>query len=127
MSEVQNDLASVLELPEFDAEPIGTLRTLLGQEMVVELVEEFERSGVENLQRLDQALESQDAKLAQREAHSLKSAAASLGLTRLSRLCAAAEADFRLAQFDRGGELKGMMAGLYASGCELLQCEKSSE
>ena len=126
MSLASSDLDPLLALPEFDREPIEQLRSLLGDSMVVELVEEFERSGVENLERLDEALAQGDAKLAQREVHSLKSAAASLGLTRLSRLCAAFEADFREARLTRGALARELLGQHYALACALLQGLKTA-
>jgi HPt (histidine-containing phosphotransfer) domain-containing protein len=79
------DATASPSLPLFDPEPVDQLRSLLGDEMVGELFDEFLRSGVETLGEFDAALAAADLQTARRHVHGLKSAAASLGLTRLSQ------------------------------------------
>ncbi|HVI50283.1 MAG TPA: Hpt domain-containing protein [Candidatus Sulfotelmatobacter sp.] len=121
MPSAETAFADALALPFFDPEPVDQLRSLLGDEMVTELVQEFETSGVENLSRLDVALAGGDAVSAQREVHSLKSAAASLGLTRLSRLCFAVECDCRDGSLILAGKAKEALAENYAEACRFLR------
>jgi len=123
----QDDAVSqALQLPFYDPEPVDQLRSLLGEEMVVELVAEFETSGIDNLTRLDDALAVGDAVSAQREVHSLKSASASLGLTRLSRLCYAVEADCRGGDLDLARQVRSVIAENYAEACRFLRNLKAS-
>lgn len=121
MSDAESALAQAAQLPFFDPEPVDQLRSLLGNELVAELVAEFEVSGAENLSRLDEALATADVKSAQREVHSLKSAAASLGLTRLSRLCYALESECRDGGLELAQKSKGILAENYAEACRFLR------
>jgi len=115
-----------LHLPFYDPEPVDQLRSLLGDEMVVDLVAEYESSGVETLARLDQAIAAGDATSAQREVHSLKSASASLGLTRLSRLCFALESDCHAGSLDLVRRKRDVIGENYQEACKFLQKLKAS-
>lgn len=126
MTSPQVAFADALQLPLYDPEPVDQLRSLLGDDMVVELVVEFETSGIDNLARLAEALASGDASSAQREVHSLKSASASLGLTRLSRLCYAVEMDCRDGSLSLAAEKRVTLAENYAEACRFLQKFKAS-
>lgn len=127
MTSPETAFAEALALPFYDPEPVDQLRSLLGAEMVTELVQEFETSGVENLARLNAALTAADAVSAQREVHSLKSAAASLGLTRLSRLCFAVECDCRDGRLELAGKVRQILAENYAEACRFLQDMKAAQ
>lgn len=91
-----SDLTASLDgQPIFSPEPVRQLRDMLGDGMVTELVDEFESSSPPTLERLEQAIAAGDLRSCQREVHSLKSAAASLGLCYLSALCLSLERECR--------------------------------
>lgn len=125
MTHSETAFAEALAQPFYDPEPVEQLRSLLGDDMVVELVQEFETSGIDNLSRLSTALDGADCVSAQREVHSLKSAAASLGLTRLSRLCFAVEADCRDGGLELARKVQPVLAENYAQACRFLQDVKA--
>ncbi len=115
-----------VEVPFFDPEPLDQMQSLLGEGMVVDLVDEFVRSGADILARFDQALAGGDEKTAQREAHSLKSSASSLGLVYLARLCAALEAECRNGRLGAARDGRDDMAENYAKACLFLQDIKNA-
>ncbi|OIR02348.1 hybrid sensory histidine kinase TorS [mine drainage metagenome] len=115
-----------MEVPFFDPGPLDQMQSLLGKEMVADLVDEFVRSGADILARFDRALSEGDAKAAQREAHSLKSSASSLGLVFLARLCAVIEAACRNQRMDEAGGGRDGMAENYAKACLFLRDVKNA-
>jgi signal transduction histidine kinase/DNA-binding NarL/FixJ family response regulator/HPt (histidine-containing phosphotransfer) domain-containing protein/HAMP domain-containing protein len=105
----------------FDPEPIDQLREMLGQDLVVELIDEFESSSIDSLNGMIRAVEAGDAKTSQREVHGLKSAAATLGLMRMAGLCQAFEAECRDGDLsDAAAAIAGLQEN-YALACEALR------
>ncbi len=73
--------------PVFDPQPLEDLRASLDDEMVDEILGEFRRTAPQLAAAVADALQQDDLPRCQREAHGLKSAAASLGFMRLSAHC----------------------------------------
>lgn len=119
-------LDQIATLPVFDPAPLEQLRSMLGDEMVQELVEEFEKAGIDSVAALTKAVAAADAKVFQREAHGLKSAAASLGLSRLSGLCLNMEVDGRNGDLSRSEECLRLVQENYREACAALQHLKTS-
>lgn len=81
-------------VPTFDPAPFAQLRDLamLGEPGFLEnLYQDFVRDSEHRLTQLSQWLEAGDAKTLEREAHSMKSASASLGALRVASICAQIE------------------------------------
>ena len=71
-------------LPDYDPEPLARLRQQIGAATTAEIQHEFLEELQARLDRLRQLSDGSDAASLRREAHSLKSTAASVGLMALS-------------------------------------------
>lgn len=69
-------------------------------DIVQELIDTFMVDGRGHLERLEQALETNDARLAVLSAHSLKSSSSTFGAYKLARLAAEMEAQARRGELD---------------------------
>lgn len=121
MSSNQAVFDEALRLPLYDPDSVRQLCNLLGGGTVADLVVEYETSGVDILARFDQAIAVGDAVSAQREIHGLKSASATLGLTRLSHLCLAIESDCGTGNLDLARSARTEIGENYAESCRLLK------
>jgi HPt (histidine-containing phosphotransfer) domain-containing protein len=98
------DPAAVQQLRALDSESGGGL--------VAELLELFEKGTPERVQRMREALASGDAKVVEREAHSLKGSCGALGAVELLELCAELE---RLARRGDLSDAPARIDGIEAS------------
>lgn len=84
--------------PLLNPAPVIELHDALGDKMFADLITAFEQCDVTTLAKIDAAVAEGDMASFQREVHGLKSAAASLGLMRLSAQCLRVEMDCRTGQ-----------------------------
>ncbi|HLN25875.1 MAG TPA: Hpt domain-containing protein, partial [Patescibacteria group bacterium] len=121
MTAAKTDRTDVSHLVVFDPEPVDQLRDMLGLELVLELVEEFESSSLESLASLGRAVGAGDTQTSQREVHGLKSAAATLGLMRMAGLCRAFELQCREGDLSDSAAVIDELQESYVIACEALR------
>jgi signal transduction histidine kinase/DNA-binding NarL/FixJ family response regulator len=104
-----------------DDSVIGTLETQLGAEMVAELAEDFVGAASNLADQLAAAQQAGDVKGWGDAAHSLKSAAGSLGLSRVFRTSLAIEEACRANDVASAAEASARLPGELADGFALLR------
>jgi histidine phosphotransfer protein HptB len=104
------------ETPEYDTTVLDQLAASIGQDGAVEVVESLISDAPELLDGLRAALETGDAKRAQRHAHTMKSNSWIVGAKHLGELCAEVE---RVAA---SGEPIGSAELLAATALETYEC-----
>jgi len=80
----------------FDPEALNTLRKMGGDDLVTNLVGLFQRSSVQLIEKLHEAMDEQNPEAVRFAAHSLKSAAANVGVLHLSELARNLEHEARV-------------------------------
>jgi CheY-like chemotaxis protein/HPt (histidine-containing phosphotransfer) domain-containing protein/two-component sensor histidine kinase len=112
--------------PTLDLQPLKDLRMLEKEgtpSFLRELVETFNQSTPERLSRMRKALDTRDAKDLTKTAHTLKTAAASLGAMSVSALCRELEALGKSGKLDESSELLGRLEREYGMAKAALERE----
>jgi two-component system sensor histidine kinase/response regulator len=110
-------------IPVLDRGVVDALRALdegQGPGLFEELVDIFISDAAAHVRALQTALESGDARLLERSAHTLKSSSASLGAMQLSELCRALEQTGRTGTMDGAPELVRAAADACQRACQAL-------
>jgi HPt (histidine-containing phosphotransfer) domain-containing protein len=97
------------------------LKELVGDDFIDELVETFFEEGPGLLEEMRLALDSGDAEVFRRAAHSLKSNGASFGATQLASLARDLEYMGRDSQLDEAGPKMPELEAAYARAAEALK------
>jgi len=94
------------EVEILDSSALDRLREMVGgdEAFLIELIQTFLEDAPQDLTRMRQALESQDAALLRRAAHSLKSNSAEFGASALHQMCKQMEKMGKQGIFDGAAE-----------------------
>jgi two-component system, sensor histidine kinase and response regulator len=108
-------------LPVLDETQMQKLREWGGEDLQRRIVGLFLAHAGERVRQIREGLSTQDGKLAETGAHTLKSSAGNVGARRLQQLASDAEA---MAETGELGELQGLFPSLereFRSACEALR------
>jgi len=111
------------EQPVFDIAALDALRADYGNDMVVTLVEDFQRICTQTASDLAAAAIAGDAETLQRTAHDLKSNARTMGLMKLAQRCLDIENHCIANKFDDAEHLADTVSELLADGLGHLEGE----
>jgi HPt (histidine-containing phosphotransfer) domain-containing protein len=111
------------DIEVLDLSALDRLRRMVGgdEAFLAELIQTFLEDGPQELARMRQALESQDATLLRRSAHSLKSNSAEFGARTLQKMCKQLEKMGKQGVFDGAAERVSEIEAEYERVSEALR------
>lgn len=116
-----SDQTDTEKVPLLDPQVLGGDLQVLGKEMVTRMIHLFISSSTETLRQLDDALTDNNPKAVASQAHTLKGAAGTMGLTRLFQVC------LRFEKAGKQGEVSALnmadLEAVYQASVAQLQAE----
>ncbi|WP_415720818.1 TMAO reductase system sensor histidine kinase/response regulator TorS [Photobacterium ganghwense] len=116
-----SDQTDTEKVPLLDPQVLGGDLQVLGKDMVTRMIHLFISSSTETLRQLDDALTDNNPKAVASQAHTLKGAAGTMGLTRLFQIC------LRFEKAGKQGEVSALnmaeLEAVYQASVAQLQAE----